>query len=51
MIGTTMTILPTGTSTTMTGMTGMITTTGTAITTTLHTTWIMMETLTGGAGK
>ena len=46
-----MTTLPIGTSTMMTGMIGMIGTTGTAITTTLHTTWIMMETLTGGDGK
>ena len=46
-----MTILPTGISTMMTGMTGMIITTGTATGTTLHTTWIMMETLTGGDGK
>ena len=46
-----MTTQATGISTMMTGMTGMITTTGTATGTTLPMTWIMMETLIGGDGK
>ena len=51
MIGTTMIILPTGISTTMTGTTGMIITTGTATGTTSHMTSIMMEMLITMDGK
>ena len=46
-----MTILPTGISTMMTGMTGMIITTGTATGTTSHMTSTMMEMLITMDGK
>ena len=51
MIGTTMIILTTWTSSMMTGTTGMIGTTGTATTTTSHMTSTMMEMLIFMDGK